>query len=467
MARTAYYPELTGVRFKHLTEYTSDALKHGNTKLHILVREFIDFDLIEFKSTLNKRNKYGYTPLMCAILSRNLHAVELLLNESGTNLEIRDKQGNTAFLMAAATSPECLKLFIADPEKNMTNTIRNKNGISPLMAVIVSKYTSPSEKLEICQILIKTMYAIDLSDGVTHMRSALNYAMRSNSIEIIDMILNVIPVDLIIMNNLNLLNDLFYSAPSPSEFKSSTKEGFGRKRGDDKLRLFMSKYKECQFWRNINVIYLFIQTKTLHIYLESDPDVNVPCSNQKHLLSSICSFYNNSNPTYSDYILECISHVVARGAKDLNGAFICACKFGTVDHVKLLVDLGANINYQTEEVLLNFTRFNWRNSASILKYLLNNGVVFNIDLLEYINFARHELIEIALSYGVRSPDLFKKILNRSSEEHFRKLAILFLTYGVSHDDLECGPSYTLDINERIQFIKDESFNVCPVKCARP
>ena len=126
--------KLRGIRFKSLC-YNSQARKksYRNTDLHLYARgEDILIDNIQLN--LNKQNKYGFTPLMCAALSGNLSTYKELLNFK-PNLYLRDKQGNTIYHMAAVKGFEFLNLLPI----NSYIYSKNNSGVSPIEAIFLSK----------------------------------------------------------------------------------------------------------------------------------------------------------------------------------------------------------------------------------------------------------------------------------------------------------------------------------------
>ncbi len=95
--------------------------KEGLTPLHYAARfAFFNDDIVKTlitkKAPINAQSKNGDTPLHWAVISKKLLIVELLLNTSGINLSLTNKNGKTA-LELAEISPFTAKLADAIREK--------------------------------------------------------------------------------------------------------------------------------------------------------------------------------------------------------------------------------------------------------------------------------------------------------------------------------------------------------------
>jgi len=464
--------EYPGASFSKLTEYPPDdflqnmgQMKYGNTPLHMIVRSrVVTAKFIASSDTsiplsspplvlpllvakgmeklrentlfgINNRNSAGHTPLMCAVLSKNIDAVKMLLRYVYLDTSITDMKGNTALLMAAATSVEITKILVASGGFRP-----NKNGVNPIMAAICSKYLScdksQEERKDICRILISA-YPQGCVDGFSY-KNALNYAIHFGHLDIADEMLDVIPDE-----------SLRRVLPSIEAF---TDDNMIRK----VLRKCGTEYIGQKCYAYIDHL---VKYKKFHLYLQENPDVNILDTTGRTLLSNLC---------YHIAPLSYIKDVLDLHPADLNEPFFYACKTRNLEAADLLVQSGANIHYKTDEILRSFV-WAFRSGSEMLDYLLSRGVAFNIDLVHYTKYERIDLIETALKHGVvPNHVILMEILDMKNESIFRKLVVLFLAHGAEYSRMfENIKSYTPNsmTAERLLFIRDESFNISLTKIA--
>ncbi len=89
---------------------------------------------------LNKKNKDGLTPLLCATSIGRLDKVKVLAKEKDCNLILEDKNGWTPFHYASGKSVEMMELLLSGTEKRHGESMAirilnkaNKKGETPLM----------------------------------------------------------------------------------------------------------------------------------------------------------------------------------------------------------------------------------------------------------------------------------------------------------------------------------------------
>ena len=140
--------------------------------------------LAEFGVDINKQDKYGNTPLMCAIYmssyeSKQEHIEWLLKNNA--NVDLKDKQKETALMIAAEYNSKVINLLLDSSDETLND--KNKDGETALHISIKHDNMDSVDKLLECPSLNKMV--LDNLDN-----NYLMYAINEGAC--VDMILAII-----------------------------------------------------------------------------------------------------------------------------------------------------------------------------------------------------------------------------------------------------------------------------------
>jgi ankyrin repeat protein len=126
------------------------------TKQYPELQKEIEKIINENPEEINKKNYYGFTPLMLAASNSNIYSntdtVKLLLCHPNTNINIKDSEGCTALMRVAShcntySNIDTLKLLLSYPKINVN--IQNNFGYTSLILAIDNNIRSNNETIKL------------------------------------------------------------------------------------------------------------------------------------------------------------------------------------------------------------------------------------------------------------------------------------------------------------------------------
>jgi len=308
---------------------------YGLTLLHKSIgrrnsKEFTSY-LIKNGANINAKDTQGYTPVLTALLKKDIYAFDMLIKEGAS--VIGDVKGNSALHYAAKDKVNGIRTIPLLLELGVNSKHINEMNQTPLH-VLMSSYIPSNDYLRLLKMIIEN--DVDLnqqnSSGETILLMALK---RASYKEVVDLLLN---------NNV----DVTLSSKTDSVVTAAFHGGY-------------------------------INTPVLSRLVKMGAKIDDSGLNGVTLLHLLSSKRDKSKSTDS-----MITDLIKKGFNPNiiddkgNTPLINAAELGDFNRVKLLVSLGSEINYRKPSGPTVLQSANWTdNKKIIIKYLLEKGANIN------------------------------------------------------------------------------------------